>query len=351
MTRRRRLPRLLPRHRCAARARCRTRSTASSTSSTGAPTRSASASCRARRAGRSPTSSPPRRRSRACRASSSRWAVPARSRRWRVWSRCSSSGVTVSNVTLHNIDEVRRKDVRVGDTRRRAPRRGRDPGGRQRAHASAARRAPAASSCPSAARCAARPCCAWRGRRRRAAPAASLCRAQRQEALRHFASRRALDIEGLGDKLIEQLVERELVQSPADLYALSAGAARGARAHGREVRRQSRRRHRQEPAQTTLPRLLYGLGIREVGEATALALARHFGTLEALMAAERGAIQQVPDVGPIVAAHVAAFFASAEHRRVIKALEEKGVTWPDMRGAPPGGGAARRTHVRHHGDA
>src|SRR5439155_1576221 len=81
---------------------------------------------------------------------------------------------------------------------------------------------------------------------------------------------------------------------------------------------------------TTLPRLLYGLGIRDVGEATALALARHFGTLEGLMDADERAIQQVPDVGPVVAAHVAAFFASDEHRRVIKALTDKGVKWPDM---------------------
>jgi DNA ligase (NAD+) len=81
---------------------------------------------------------------------------------------------------------------------------------------------------------------------------------------------------------------------------------------------------------TTLPRLLYGLGIRDVGEATALALARHFGSLERLMSADERAIQQVPDIGPVVAAHVAAFFASDEHRRVIKALHDKGVTWPDL---------------------
>src|SRR4029077_21113320 len=82
---------------------------------------------------------------------------------------------------------------------------------------------------------------------------------------------------------------------------------------------------------TTLPRLLYGLGIREVGEATALALAQHFGPLERLMEPDETAIQQVPDVGPVVAAHVAAFFASEDHRKVIKALREQGVTWPEMR--------------------
>jgi DNA ligase (NAD+) len=85
---------------------------------------------------------------------------------------------------------------------------------------------------------------------------------------------------------------------------------------------------------TTLPRLLYALGIREIGEATALALARHFGTLERLMEADEAAIKQVPDVGPVVAAHVAAFFASDDHRRAIGALREQGVTWPDMAVAP-----------------
>jgi DNA ligase (NAD+) len=172
------------------------------------------------------------------------------------------------------------------------------------------------------------------------------CRAQRQEALRHFASRRALDIEGLGDKVVEQLVERELVRSPADLYGLTAAelaelerlgeksAANLAAAIGRSK-------------ETTLPRLLYALGIREVGEATALALARHFGTLEALMGASAEQIQQVEDVGPIVAAHVATFFGSEDHVNFIKALRNKGVKWPEVARAPADAGAplAGRTFV------
>src|SRR5215469_4543744 len=96
---------------------------------------------------------------------------------------------------------------------------------------------------------------------------------------------------------------------------------------------------------TTLPRLLYGLGIREVGEATALALARHFGTLERLMAADAAAIRQVPDVGPVVAAHVAAFFASDEHRFVINSLRDKGVTWPDVERAAANDSLTGRTVV------
>jgi len=237
-------------------------------------------------------------------------------------------GVTVSNVTLHNIDEVRRKDVRVGDTV--VVRRAGDvipevvsvvldkrPAGTVPVELPAC--CPVCNSLvlrtegEAVARC----------------TGGFTCRAQRQESLRHFASRRALDIEGLGDKIIEQLVERDVVRTPTDLYALTASQLAelermGEKSAANLVAAIDRSRR------TTLPRLLYALGIREVGEATALALARHFGTLEGLMEADAAAIQQVPDVGPVVAAHVAAFFASEDHRRVIRALREQGVSWPDM---------------------
>ena len=238
------------------------------------------------------------------------------------------SGVTVSSVTLHNIDEVHRKDVRVGDTV--VVRRAGDvipevvsvvldkrPAGTQPlelpeqcpvCHSQVLRAAGEA-----VARC----------------TGGFTCRAQRQESLRHFASRRALDIEGLGDKLIEQLVERDAVRTPADLYSLTTEKLEqlermGEKSAANLIAAIERSRR------TTLPRLLYGLGIREVGEATALALARHFGTLERLMEADEAAIQQVPDIGPVVAAHVAAFFASEDHRRVIKELRKQGVTWPEI---------------------
>jgi DNA ligase (NAD+) len=155
------------------------------------------------------------------------------------------------------------------------------------------------------------------------------CRAQRQEALRHFASRRALDIEGLGDKLIEQLVEQDAVRSPADIYSLTLAQLAALERMG-EKSAANLVAAIQKSKVTTLPRLLYGLGIREVGEATALSLARHFGSLTALAAADPAAIQEVPDVGPVVAAHVAAFFASQDHLAVIRVLQEQGVTWPDL---------------------
>jgi DNA ligase (NAD+) len=247
------------------------------------------------------------------------------------------SGVTVSNVTLHNIGEVHRKDVRVGDTvvvRRagdvipeipsvlleRRPVNLDDP-----AHPPLHPPIELPKVCPvcgsevlqvegeAVARC----------------TGGFTCRAQRQEAIAHFAGRRALDIEGLGDKLIEQLVERGLVKSPADIYALTVEQlsdldrmAEKSAANLKQAIEKSK--------QTTLPRLLFGLGIRDVGEATALALAQSFGTLDALLGATVERIQQVPDIGPIVAAHVAAFIASPEHRAVIERLRREGMTWPDV---------------------
>jgi DNA ligase (NAD+) len=238
------------------------------------------------------------------------------------------SGVTVSNVTLHNIDEVRRKDVRVGDTV--VVRRAGDviP---EVVSVVLDRRPQDSAPVELPERC---PVCGSRVLRVEGEAVARCtggftCRAQRQEALRHFASRRALDVEGLGDKLIEQLVEHEQVKSPADIYSLTQSQLAQLDRMG-EKSAANLVAAIEKSKRTTLPRLLYGLGIRDVGEATALALARHFGSLERLMSADERAIQQVPDIGPVVAAHVAAFFASDEHRRVIKALRDKGMTWPDL---------------------
>ncbi|MEJ0008585.1 MAG: helix-hairpin-helix domain-containing protein [Steroidobacteraceae bacterium] len=155
------------------------------------------------------------------------------------------------------------------------------------------------------------------------------CRAQRQEGIRHFASRRAMDIEGLGDKLIEQLVENELVQSPADLFALTVAQLAALERMGEKS---AANLHAAIAASrdTTLPRFLFALGIRDVGEATALGLAQHFLTLEALAAASPEQIQEVPDVGPVVADHVARFFASAAHLALIATLRRLGVTWPTL---------------------
>jgi DNA ligase (NAD+) len=238
-------------------------------------------------------------------------------------------GVTVSNVTLHNMDELARKDVRIGDTV--VVRRAGDvipevvrviPDLRPRG----------AKVVELPARC---PVCASHVTRAEGEAVARctgglVCQAQRREALRHFASRRAMDIEGLGDKLVEQLVDAGRVETPADLYTLAAQELAGLDRMGeKSAANLVDALHRSK--QTTLPRFLFALGIRDVGEATALALAEHFGTLEPLEAASLEDIQQVRDVGPVVAQHVRDFFDEARNRKVIDALRRAGVTWPEIR--------------------
>jgi DNA ligase (NAD+) len=236
-------------------------------------------------------------------------------------------GVTVTNVTLHNIDEVRRKDVRVGDTV--VVRRAGDVIPqivRVVKHISDdAPQVELPTKCPA---------CGSEVAREEGEAAARCtneftCPAQRQEALRHFAGRRAMDIEGLGDKIVEQLVTQGLVKSPADLYTLTAEQLT-------ELERMGEKSAEKlvdaiaKSKDTTLPRFLFALGIRDVGEATALALAQHFGKLEKLLDASEDEIQQVQDIGPIVAAHVAAFVASSDHRKVIERLRKEGVHWQDV---------------------
>ncbi len=242
-------------------------------------------------------------------------------------------GVTVSNVTLHNLDEVWRKDVREGDTVvvRRAgdviPELVRVIAER-RPHPEPGRIA-LPKTCPVCRSAVIKP----EGEAVARCTGAFSCPAQRQEAIRHFASRRAMDIEGLGEKLIEQLVDGGIVSSPADLYTLTVEQLAGLERMG-EKSAANLKAAIDRSKRTTLPRLLYALGIREVGEATALALARHFGDLESLISASEDEIQRVPDVGPVVAAHVAAFFGSREHRRVIERLREAGLAWPPLERLP-----------------
>jgi len=244
-------------------------------------------------------------------------------------------GVTVSNATLHNMDEVQRKDVRAGDTV--VIRRAGDvipEVVRVVMDAAHARRKPVRlpERCPICDS----PVEKAEGEAIARCTGGFTCRAQRQEGIRHFASRRALDIEGLGERIIEQLVENDLVRSPADVFSLTVaqlehlermGEKSAANLHAAIARSRA----------TTLPRFLFALGIRDVGEATALALAQHFLTLEALAAATPEQIEAVPDVGPVVAGHVAQFFASRAHRDVIARLRELGVSWPAMQPRPSGG--------------
>ena len=236
-------------------------------------------------------------------------------------------GVTVSNATLHNIDEVLRLDLRIGD--RVMVRRAGDviP---QVASVIAGRRpkdAPAIElpkTCPACSSPVARP----EGEAvARCSAAPTLCPAQRKEGLRHFASRLAMDIEGLGEKLIGQLVEKGLVRTPADLYRLRDKDLSELPRMG-EKSAQNLLDALTASKSTTLARFIYALGIREVGEATAQSLANHFGDLDALSAAPPEVLEVVTDVGPIVAEKVAAYFGNAENAGVVDELVRAGVAWP-----------------------
>jgi DNA ligase (NAD+) len=156
-----------------------------------------------------------------------------------------------------------------------------------------------------------------------------ICGAQRKEALKHFVSRRALDVEGMGDKIIEQLVDKEYVKNPADLFRLSAGILTGLDRMGPKSA-QNLVNALEKSKQTTFARFLYALGIREVGEATAANLAAHFGSLEKLFAADIEALKEVPDVGEVVAKHTRNFLDEALNQQVINELvgAEIGIHWP-----------------------
>lgn len=235
-------------------------------------------------------------------------------------------GVTVSNVTLHNMDELQRKDVRIGDTV--VVRRAGDVipevvrvVTERRPEGSRAVSLP--TECPVCGSHVARA----EGEAVARCTGGLVCSAQRREALRHFASRRAMDIEGLGDKVIEQLVEAGRVHTPADLYTLAPDELA-------ELDRMGPKSARnlvdalERSKQTSLPRFLFALGIRDVGEATALALSEHFGGIAPLVAASADEIQQVRDVGPVVASHVVEFFAEPRNRQVVDSLIAAGLHWP-----------------------
>ena len=241
-------------------------------------------------------------------------------------------GVTVTNATLHNELEARRKDVRVGDTV--IVRRAGDviP---EVVSVVPEKRPAGAAEFTMPAEC---PVCHSEAVREESeadhrCTGGISCPAQRKQALLHFASRKALDIEGLGDKLVEQLVDAGIVHALPDLYRLNFDALAALDRMG-EKSAQNLLAALEKSRQTTLARFLYALGIRHVGESTARDLARHFGTLEAVMAASEAALLQVPDVGPIVAHSLHTFFAQPHNREVVQQLRAAGVTWPESAAAP-----------------
>ena len=246
-------------------------------------------------------------------------------------------GVTVTNATLHNQGEIDRKDVRIGDLVivRRAgdvipevvgsiPRMVEVP------RFDLLKEYPACPVCGSH---------VVRGEDEAVARCTGglFCPAQRKQALWHFASRRAMDIEGLGDKIVDQLVEQGRVHTPADLFGLKAEELAGMERLG-EKSAANLLAAIDHSRETSLARFIYALGIRNVGETTAKDLARYFGNLDALLAADDEALQRVPDVGPVVAACLRQFFLEEHNLQVVRALRQAGVRWPDMEPAATAAG-------------
>lgn len=236
-------------------------------------------------------------------------------------------GVTVTNATLHNEDEARRKDVRIGDTV--IVRRAGDVIPEVVAVLPDKRVAGAAvftmpAQCPVCGSAAVRE----EGEVDHRCSGGLFCSAQRKQAILHFAQRRAVDIEGLGDKLVDQLVDAGVVRTLPDLYRLGLSALA-------ELDRMAEKSAGNvlqaigQSKQTTLARFLFGLGIRHVGEATARDLARHFGGLDAIMDASVDALLQVPDVGPVVAQSIRTFFEQPHNREVVEQLRACGVHWEE----------------------
>ncbi len=237
-------------------------------------------------------------------------------------------GVMVSNATLHNMDEIYRKDVRIGDIV--IVRRAGDvipevvaPVPEKREAELPLPQMP--GLCPVCQSDVVRS----EGQAAHRCSGGLFCDAQRKEAIKHFASRKAMDIDGLGDKLIEQLVDLDLIHSPADLYHLTPEQFA-------ELERMAEKSANNllsaldASRSTTLAKFIYALGIREVGETTAESLAGYFGSMEGLQKADIEALMQVEDVGPVVAENVYSFFQQQKNRQIINDLVEQGVHWPNL---------------------
>jgi DNA ligase (NAD+) len=235
-------------------------------------------------------------------------------------------GVTVSNATLHNQDEIARLGVKIGDSV--IVRRAGDviP---QIVSVVLEQRPQTAEDIVFPQQC---PVCGSKIERVSGEAVARcsgglFCAAQLKESLKHFVSRKAIDIEGLGDKLVEQLVDQQLVKTPADIYSLDMAALVGLERMAEKSALKLLSAIEQSK-QTTLPRFIYALGIREVGEATALNLANHFATLANVQQATLEQLLQVNDVGTVVAEHVKSFFTEPHNQSVITALVNAGINWP-----------------------
>jgi DNA ligase (NAD+) len=236
-------------------------------------------------------------------------------------------GVTVSNATLHNMDEIERLDVREGDTvivHRAGDVIPKIVSVVLEKRSENAKKVKLPKVCP---------VCGSHIERSESEVAARCtgglyCAAQRKEAIKHFASRRAMDVEGLGDKLVELLVDNGFLKTVTDLFSLSHEQLSNLERMG-DKSAQNLLDALEQSKKTTLPRFIYALGIREVGEATALSLSNYFGNLNAIMKADEALLQTVPDVGPVVAKNIVDFFSEPHNTQVIDGLKKAGVTWQE----------------------
>ena len=238
------------------------------------------------------------------------------------------AGVTVSNATLHNGDEIERLDIAIGDTvviRRAGDVIPQIIGVLHDRRPADARPIVFPETCPVCDSAIVR----IEGEAVARCTGGLFCAAQRKEALKHFVSRKAMDIDGVGGKLIEQLVDRELIHTPADLFKLDLTTLTRLERMGAKSA-ENALASLEKAKNTTLARFIFALGIREVGEATALNLANHFKTLEALQNADLEALQQVPDVGEVVANRILAFWHEPHNVAVVNDLIAQGVHWDDV---------------------
>lgn len=237
-------------------------------------------------------------------------------------------GVTVSNATLHNADEIERLQVKIGDQvviRRAGDVIPQVVSVIKEHRPETARDIIFPTQCPVCGSHVER----IEGEAVTRCTGGLVCQAQRKQALKHFVSRKALDVDGLGDKVIEQLVDREMVETPADLFKLSAGVLTVLERMGPKSA-QNIVNALEKSKLTTLPRFLYSLGIREVGEATAANLAQHFKSLEAIQAATEEQLIAVQDIGVVVAKHITTFFEEEQNQAVVQDLLVQGIHWPEV---------------------
>lgn len=241
-------------------------------------------------------------------------------------------GVTVSNATLHNRDEIQRLGIKIGDTvivRRAGDVIPQIVAVVENRRPDNVRDIIFPTQCPVCGS----PVETVPGEAVARCDGGLVCPAQRKEAIKHFASRKAMDIDGLGDKLVEQLVDQGFVHAVADLYQLTREQLAGLERMG-EKSADNLLQAMENSKRTTLAKFIYALGIREVGEATARNLALYFGNYAALARADEETLQQVPDIGPVVAHFVAEFFQQAHNRDAIAALNAAGVSWQDNEQPP-----------------